>query len=142
MREAVNTGVADYSPIHLSQVPDLFRRRRVHLDATLVQVSPPDAHGFCSLGVSVDVVKAAVENADYVVAEINPHMPRNVHARMSSVPLPVARHDRLAQRRGPIIAKLNLAFTLSYTADTLPVPCAPAPTVSMHLSGPRLSVMP
>ncbi len=78
MREAVNTGVADYSPIHLSQVPDLFRRRRVHLDATLVQVSPPDAHGFCSLGVSVDVVKAAVENADYVVAEVNGHMPRTL----------------------------------------------------------------
>ncbi len=78
VREAVNAGIADYTPIHLSQVPELFRRRQVHLDAALVQVSPPDAHGFCSLGVSVDVVKAAVENADYVVAEVNPHMPRTL----------------------------------------------------------------
>ena len=78
VRAAVNAGIADYTPIHLSQVPDLFRRRRIHLDAALVQVSTPDAHGFCSLGVSVDVVKAAVENAAYVVAEVNPHMPRTL----------------------------------------------------------------
>ncbi len=78
VRAAINAGIADYTPIHLSQVPDLFRRRRVHLDAALVQVSSPDPHGFCSLGVSVDVVKAAIENADYVVAEVNPHMPRTL----------------------------------------------------------------
>jgi acyl-CoA hydrolase/GNAT superfamily N-acetyltransferase len=78
VREAVNEGVADYTPIHLSQVPSLFRQRRVHLDAALIQARTPDAHGFCSLGVSVDVVKAAVENADYVVAEVNPNMPRTL----------------------------------------------------------------
>src|SRR6187397_158840 len=78
VRDAVNEGVADYTPISLSEVPALFRKKRIHLDVALVQVSPPDAHGFCSLGVSVDIVKAAVENADYVIAEVNPNMPRTL----------------------------------------------------------------
>ncbi len=78
VREAVNEGVADYTPIFLSEIPSLFRRKQVHLDLALVQVSPPDTHGFCSFGVSVDVVKAAVESADYVVAEVNPNMPRTL----------------------------------------------------------------
>ena len=78
VREAVNEGVADYTPIFLSDIPALFREKRVHIDVALVQVSTPDAHGFCSYGVSVDVVKAAVESADYVVAEVNPNMPRTL----------------------------------------------------------------
>ena len=78
VRDAVNEGVADYTPIFLSDVPALFRRKRIHLDMALIQVSPPDAHGFCSYGVSVDVVKAAVESADFVVAEVNPNMPRTL----------------------------------------------------------------
>src|SRR6266700_7106513 len=77
-REAVNEGVADYTPIFLSDVPALFRQKKIHLDVALVQVSPPDSHGFCSLGVSVDVVKAAVESADFVIAEVNPNMPRTL----------------------------------------------------------------
>jgi acyl-CoA hydrolase/GNAT superfamily N-acetyltransferase len=78
VRSSVNEGCSDYTPIHLSDVPLLIRRRRMHLDMALIQVSPPDAHGFCSLGVSVDIVKAAVENADRVIAEINPNMPRTL----------------------------------------------------------------
>jgi acyl-CoA hydrolase/GNAT superfamily N-acetyltransferase len=78
VRAAVHEGVADYTPIFLSEIPRLFRERRMHLDIALVQVSPPDRHGFCSFGVSVDVVKAAVESADYVVAEVNPAMPRTL----------------------------------------------------------------
>ncbi len=78
VRDAVNEAVADYTPIFLSDIPALFRQKRKHLDVALVQVSPPDAHGFCSFGVSVDVVKAAVESADYVVAEVNPNMPRTL----------------------------------------------------------------
>jgi acyl-CoA hydrolase/GNAT superfamily N-acetyltransferase len=78
VRSAVNEGCSDYTPIHLSDVPLLIRRHRMHLDLALVQVTPPDAHGFCSLGVSVDIVKAAVENADHVIAEINPNMPRTL----------------------------------------------------------------
>ncbi|HVU07167.1 MAG TPA: GNAT family N-acetyltransferase [Verrucomicrobiae bacterium] len=78
VREAIHEGVADYTPLFLSDIPRLFREKRMHLDIALVQVSPPDPHGFCSFGVSVDVVKAAVESADYVVAEVNPNMPRTL----------------------------------------------------------------
>ncbi|RZN36320.1 MAG: GNAT family N-acetyltransferase [Methanophagales archaeon ANME-1-THS] len=75
-REAVNRGIADYTPIFLSEVPDLFYRRIVPVDVALVQTSLPDAHGYMSLGVSVDIVKAAAEKAGIVVAQVNSHMPR------------------------------------------------------------------
>ncbi len=78
VREAVHECIADYTPLFLSEIPRLFREKQMHLDIALVQVRPPDAHGFCSFGVSVDVVKAAVESADYVVAEVNPNMPRTL----------------------------------------------------------------
>ena len=78
VREAVHECVADYTPLFLSEITRLFREKRMHLDIALVQVSPPDTHGFCSFGVSVDVVKAAVESADFVVAEVNPNMPRTL----------------------------------------------------------------
>jgi len=66
----------DYLPCFLSEIPALFRSKRRKLDVAMVQVSPPDKHGCCSLGVSVDVAKAAVESADTVIAQINPCMPR------------------------------------------------------------------
>lgn len=75
-RDAVNSGQADYTPIFLSQVPGLFRRGLVPVDVALIQVSLPDQHGFFSLGVSVDIVKSAVENAAMIIAQINPRMPR------------------------------------------------------------------
>jgi acyl-CoA hydrolase/RimJ/RimL family protein N-acetyltransferase len=76
VREAVQDGRADFLPVFLSEIPQLIRNRRVRIDAALIQVSPPDAHGYVSLGVSVDVVRAAVEAADLVIAEVNPNMPR------------------------------------------------------------------
>ena len=75
VREAVAEGRADYTPIFLSEIPNLFRSGRFHIDVALIQVTPPDAHGFCSYGVSVDIVKAAAESADYVIAGVNPQMP-------------------------------------------------------------------
>lgn len=75
-REAVNTGAADYTPVFLSKIPDLFYRRVVTIDVALIQTSPPDDHGNLSLGVSVDIVKAAVENARLVIAQVNTNMPR------------------------------------------------------------------
>ncbi len=78
VRSAVAEGQADYTPIFLSEIPALFTRRRFHLDVALIQVTPPDAHGFCSLGVSVDIVKAAAENARVVIGEVNSHMPRTL----------------------------------------------------------------
>ena len=78
VREAVTTGEADYTPIFLSEVPRLFRSGRVPIDVALIQVTPPDEHGFCSLGVSVDIVKPAAECARLIIAEVNPRMPRTL----------------------------------------------------------------
>ena len=75
-REAVNKGLADYTPIFLSNVPDLFGRGLVLIDVALIQTSLPDDHGYMSLGVSVDIVKAATEKASLVIAQVNSHMPR------------------------------------------------------------------
>ncbi|MBN1102970.1 MAG: GNAT family N-acetyltransferase [Deltaproteobacteria bacterium] len=75
-RNPVNEGLADYTPIALSAVPDLFRRKVVPVDVALVQTSPPDQNGYMSLGVSVDITKAAVENASLVIAQVNTRMPR------------------------------------------------------------------
>ena len=75
-RTAVNRGLADYTPIFLSQVPDLFHRRHIDIDVALIQTSLPDRHGYLNLGVSVDIVKAAVACASLVVAQVNPRMPR------------------------------------------------------------------
>ncbi len=76
VRDAVNDARADYTPMFLSQVPALFRSHRLSIDVALVMVSPPDERGYCSLGVSVDITKAAVETARVVVAQVNQHMPR------------------------------------------------------------------
>ncbi len=78
VREAVNSARADYTPIFLSQVPGLFTSRRVGIDAALIMVSPPDEHGYCSLGVSVDITKSAVESAKLIIAQVNPQMPRTL----------------------------------------------------------------
>ncbi len=75
-REAVNRGTADYTPVSLSQVPALMNCGIVKIDVALVQTSPPDEHGYLSLGVSVDIVKTATEKASLVIAQINSHMPR------------------------------------------------------------------
>jgi len=78
VRDAVCQGRADYTPVFLSEVPGLFASKSIHLDVALIQVSPPDERGLCSYGVSVDVVKAAAENARHVIAEVNPRMPRTL----------------------------------------------------------------
>ena len=75
-REAVQAGRADFIPVFLSEIPGLIRSGRVRVDVVLLQVSPPDRHGQLSLGVSVDVVRAAVDSAELVIAEVNPAMPR------------------------------------------------------------------
>ena len=77
-RKAVAEGRADYTPINLGDVPGLFRSGTLPIDVALIQVSPPDDHGFCSLGISVDIVKAAAETAKRVIAQINTQMPRTL----------------------------------------------------------------
>lgn len=75
-RSVVNSNDGDYVPVFLSQIPQLFRRNILPIDVALIQVSPPDAHGYCSLGTSVDIAKAAVETAKIIIAQVNPRMPR------------------------------------------------------------------
>ncbi|MBK7582227.1 MAG: GNAT family N-acetyltransferase [Myxococcales bacterium] len=98
VREAVHQGRADFMPVFLSEIPSLIRSRRVRIDVVLVQVSPPDAHGYVSLGVAVDIVRAAVDSADLVIAEVNPRMPRTLGDSF----VPVSRIDRLVPVDAPL----------------------------------------
>jgi acyl-CoA hydrolase len=77
-RAAVNEGRAEYVPVFLSDVPELFRSGIVRLDAAFINVTPPDEHGFCSLGTSVEATPAAIAAAHTVIAQINPRMPRTL----------------------------------------------------------------
>jgi acyl-CoA hydrolase/ribosomal protein S18 acetylase RimI-like enzyme len=76
MRKAAFEGKIDYIPTYLSQIPRYFANRRIGLDVALIQVSPPDRFGYCSLGVSVDITRAGMQNAKLVIAQVNPRMPR------------------------------------------------------------------
>jgi len=119
-REAVNKGLADYTPVFLSQVPDLFRRGLARVDVALIQTSSVDIHGYMSLGVSVDIVKAAVETASVVIAQVNSRMPR-VHGdafiHIDDIDFVVPRDEEIleyspeadteaAQRIGKYVARL------------------------------------
>ena len=120
VRDAVNEGRAEYTPIFMSELPWYLRSGRLRIDVAFIQVAPPDNYGFCSLGVSVDVVKAAAETARLVIAEVNRQMPRTLgdcfihlkdidHIVESDVPLiawqPPA-PDEIAQRIGQNVALL------------------------------------
>lgn len=76
MRKAAFEGKIDYLPAYLSQIPNMFSSQRIGLDVALVQVSPPDRFGYCSLGVSVDITRAGLDNARMVIAQVNPRTPR------------------------------------------------------------------
>ncbi len=98
-RDSINHGDADYTPLFLSQVPEMFRSGLTPVDVALVQVSPPDDHGYMSLGVSVDITKAAAEAARLVVAQVNRHMPR-VHGNTF---LHVSEVDYLVEHDEPLL---------------------------------------
>ncbi|MCP4670058.1 MAG: GNAT family N-acetyltransferase [Desulfobacula sp.] len=76
MRQFAFEGKIDYIPVYLSQIPEIFETNEIGLDVALIQVSPPDAHGYCSLGISVDITLSGMKNADIVIAQVNPQMPR------------------------------------------------------------------
>ena len=78
IRESIQSGRANYIPMFLSEVPSAFKYGIIPLDVALIQVSPPDKHGFCSLGVSVEVTYEAVHSAKIVIAQMNPHVPRTM----------------------------------------------------------------
>lgn len=76
VRNAVKEGYADYVPVFLSEIPELFKQNILPIDVAIVHVSPPDMHGYCSLGVSVDIARSAVNTAKILIAQVNPHAPR------------------------------------------------------------------
>ncbi len=76
IRKDVREGRADYVPVFLSEIPELFKRNVLPIDVAIIQVSPPDKHGYCSMGVSVDVARSAVNTAQKVIAQVNPNVPR------------------------------------------------------------------
>ena len=120
VRDAVNEGRAEYTPIFLSELPGFIRSGRMKIDVAFIQVAPPGNYGFCSLGVSVDVVKAGAESADIVVAEVNTRMPRTlgdcfIHLKdidyivESDLPLPTLippEPDEVAMKIGRNVARL------------------------------------
>jgi 4-hydroxybutyrate CoA-transferase len=109
LRRAIEEGAADFVPIFLSDIPVLFLSGKVPLDVALVQLSPPDSHGYCTLGTSVDAALAASHSARYIVAEINERMPRT----LGNTLVPLSRvhaftrtdrplHEHRAESRSPV----------------------------------------
>lgn len=98
-REAVAQGAAEYVPISIARVPQLIKLGRIPLDVALIQVSPPDEFGYVSLGISVDIVAAAVEHAKLIIAEVNPAMPRT----MGESTLHINRIHQLVPVERPVI---------------------------------------
>ncbi|AFR34932.1 acetyl-CoA hydrolase/transferase family protein [Riemerella anatipestifer] len=76
VREAVNCGRGDFVPVFLSEIPLLFKNKVLPLDVAIVTVSPPDVHGYCTLGTSIDVARSAIDSAKSIIAVVNPKMPR------------------------------------------------------------------
>jgi acyl-CoA hydrolase len=105
-RQAIAEGRADYTPIFLYDVPSLFRTRQIPIDVALIQVSPPDQHGFCSYGVAVDIVKAAAESANTVIAQVNPRMPRvlgDAYIHVSEIDAIVEHTEELLEMPPPLM---------------------------------------
>lgn len=115
IRDAVNEGRADYVPVFLSEIPELFIQNILALDVAIVQVSPPDSHGYCSLGVSVDIARSAVNTAKHIIAQVNPNVPRThgdglIHSSLfdSMVSSDEPLHEaKFADKVGPIEMKIG-----------------------------------
>ena len=110
-RAAVANGMASYVPIFLSEIPNLFRSGIMPLDVAMVQVSPPDKHGYCSVGVSVDITNAAIETARHVIAQVNENMPR-VHGNgiihVSAIDALVRCDDPIFELKPPVLTPVEL----------------------------------
>lgn len=98
VRHTLKAGNGSYTPVFLSELPHLFRKGVVKLDAVFIHVSPPDAHGYCSLGVSVEATVAAMENASLIIAQVNPQMPRTFGDSI----IHISKIDYLVEHDSPI----------------------------------------
>lgn len=113
MRDAVAHGQADYVPVFLSEIPRMFRSGALPLDVALLHVSPPDHHGWCTLGVSVDVSRAAADSAPILIGQVNPNMPRSHgdgHVHVSRFAALVASNDPLPEPVRPTLGVIEQAI--------------------------------
>ena len=107
VREAVNEGRADYTPVYLSEIEDLFESGAMPIDVALIEVSPPDSHGFCSFGVGVDTTLTAARLARYVVAQVNDQMPRTYGDSF----IHVSKIDAIVESSRPLCAMKRIEIT-------------------------------
>ncbi|MGA8309207.1 MAG: acetyl-CoA hydrolase/transferase C-terminal domain-containing protein, partial [Terriglobales bacterium] len=113
VREAINDGRADYTPIHLSDIEALFESGVMPLDVALIEVSPPDSHGFCSFGVGVDTTLTAAKCARYVVAQVNDNMPRTYgdsFIHVSDIDAVVESSRPLCELKKPEVTGMHVAI--------------------------------
>lgn len=113
VREAINEGRADYTPVHLSEIEQLFESGAMPIDVALIEVSPPDSHGFCSFGVGVDTTLTAAKCARYVVAQVNDQMPRTYgdsFIHVSDIDAVVESSRPLCAMKKPEISDLQVAI--------------------------------
>ncbi len=113
VRDAINDGRADYTPIYLSEFEALFESGEMPLDVALIQVSPPDSHGFCSFGVGIDTTLTAAKCARYVVAQVNSYMPRTYgdsFIHVSDIDAVVETSRPLCELKKPEITDLHVAI--------------------------------
>jgi len=113
VREAINDGRADYTPIYLSEIEELFESGAMPIDVALVEVSPPDSHGYCSFGVGVDTTLTAAKCARYVVAQVNNYMPRTFgdsFIHMSDIDAVVESSRPLCELKKPAVTHMHVAI--------------------------------
>ena len=113
VREAINDGRADYTPIYLSEIEGLFESGAMPIDVALIEVSPPDSHGFCSFGVGVDTTLTAAKCARYVVAQVNDKMPRTYgdsFIHVNEIDAFVESSRPLCALKKPVVTDLQIAI--------------------------------
>src|SRR5437868_829951 len=113
VREAINEGRADYTPVYLSEIESLFESGAMAIDIALVEVSPPESHGFCSFGVGVDTTLTAAKCAHYVVAQINDYMPRTYgdsFIHVSDIDAVVESSRPLCELKKPVVTDMHVAI--------------------------------
>jgi len=113
VRDAINDGRADYTPIYLSEIEELFDSGAMPIDVALIQVSPPDTHGFCSYGVGVDTTLTAANTARFVVAQVNDQMPRTFgdsFVHINDIDVLVETSRPLPEMKKPVITETHQAI--------------------------------
>lgn len=140
LRADLRESEVDYLPCFLSEIPLLFKTKKKKIDVALIHVSPPDRHGYCSLGVSVDIAKAALDSAKWVVAQINPQMPR-VHGdglvHVDRIHYAMEVNDELPSQAARTLSKEEIAIgvhiaSLVDDGSTLQVGIGAIPDAALH----------